>query len=201
MAQHQTQSKFSGRTVRVQAQDGHQPDTQGPSLSRPRQPDPTSPYEGPADHDGAPSPAANLAGSTGGAETEADWTEMAQPHFSEAQSTLGTVDRGDHFPQPEDARTGLTEQKGVPTGRRGGGAEFPTQAGTVRAGMQVLDGYGHPIGIVEAVEGQRLRLSSTDPHDDGVAFLPLSLIDGVEADRVLLAARGDSSFGLPAAAS
>ena len=199
MAQHQTQSKFSGRTAQARPEGGHQPDAQGPSLSRPGQPDPTSPYEGPADHDGAPSRAADSAGST--TTGEGDWTEMAQPHFSEAQSTLGTVDRGDHFPQPEDARTGLTEQEGAPASRKGGGAEFPTQAGTVRAGMQVLDGYGHPIGIVEAVEGQRLRLSSTDPHDDGVAFLPLSLIDGVEADRVLLAGRGDSSFGLPAAAS
>jgi hypothetical protein len=62
--------------------------------------------------------------------------------------------------------------------------------------MTVVDGYGHAIGIVTSIDGQRMRLSSTDPHDGGVAFLPVSLIDGVDGDRVLLEGRGDASFGM-----
>ena len=64
--------------------------------------------------------------------------------------------------------------------------------------MAVVDSYGHTIGFVASVDGERMRLSSTDPHDDGVAFLPVSLIDGVDGDRVLLGGRGDASFGVAA---
>ncbi|MET1757076.1 DUF2171 domain-containing protein [Novosphingobium sp. RD2P27] len=132
---------------------------------------------------------------------------MEQPYFSEAQSTLGSfapVQRpGDPFPEPEDPQARKLPDRPVEQKRTGvylpdPDAEFQTTAGAVRAGMTVLDSYGHALGIVSGLDGERLRLASTDPHDDGVAFLPVSLIDGIEGNNVLLGGRGDASFGIDA---
>jgi hypothetical protein len=169
-------------------------------LSEPAAPDATSPYAGSGDEAKPEKTPDYIADKDGPA-------QMEQPYFSEAQSTLGAfapVERpGDHFAQPEDqlsaelSRRPL-EQAGSGAAASGLGAEFPTASGTVRTGMTVVDSYGHAIGTVAGVEGERLRLASTDPHDDGVAFLPVSLIDGIDADRVLLVGRGDASFGMAA---
>ncbi|MEW9854972.1 DUF2171 domain-containing protein [Novosphingobium sp. M1R2S20] len=197
MTQHQTQSHFS----RVPSKEPQSAEaSQDASLSRPRSPDATSPYEGPEDHEQPSHKPAHVTHETSPA-------EMAEPYFSEAQSTLGAfspVQRpGDPFPEPEDPQTPRAAAPTRSEQPHGNSARVPdpdaafqTTAGTIRAGMTVLDSYGHAIGIVSGVDGERLRLASTDPHDDGVAFLPVSLIDGIEEDRVLLGGRGDSSFGV-----
>ena len=186
MTQQQTQSQNSG----AQSQSG--PDQAKDSGAK-RQV--ASPYEGPADH-------AKPARRPDHVLDEDGPQEMEQPYFSEAQSTLGgyapTERLGDPFAQPEDALGELTRRPAEQPGGPGGpsGAELVTESGTVREGMSVVDSYGHVIGTVAGVEGDRLRLSSHDSHDDGAAFLPISLIDGVDGDRVLLSGRGDASFGL-----
>lgn len=165
--------------------------TQNASLSPPLVPDATSPYKAPpepAAKEPAPAPAAPPA-------------DLGQPYYSEAQATLGAADRtAERFAQPEDAAVldRPSEQPGLGEGEPGRdlGEGFATPEGTVRSGMAVIDASGHPIGFVTAIEGEKMRISSTDPHDDGVAFLPVSLIDGVDGDRVLLASRGDASFGM-----
>lgn len=195
MTQQQRQSHFS----RVQSDEPGDA-SQDPSLSPPASPDETSPYEGPADHEKAPQQPERVA-------EEGSPADMEQPYFSEAQSTLGAfapVQRpGDPFPEPEDPQTGKFPNR--PVEQQPGGvhlpdpdAEFQTAAGAVRAGMTVLDSYGHALGIVSGLDGERLRLASTDPHDDGIAFLPVSLIDGIEGNNVLLGGRGDASFGIDA---
>jgi hypothetical protein len=183
VAQQQTQSKSS----QSQSQGQLQGQSQGPSLSSPARPDATSPYQAPPAPTEDKSPQAVV---------DSDPSEMEHPYFSEVQSTLGGAAREDHFPEPEDSRGRPTDQPNPPAAHQALGAEFATPAGTVRAGMTVVDGYGHAIGIVTSIDGQRMRLSSTDPHDGGVAFLPVSLIDGVDGDRVLLEGRGDASFGM-----
>lgn len=204
MSQHQSQSQ-SGRGQSQSQSQGQsqrqgltQDPAQNPSLSEPAAPDPTSPYEGPGD-EAMPEKTPERVSDADGPK------QMEQPYFSEAQSTMGAfepVERpGDHFAQPEDqlsaelARKPL-EQAGDSGRPARGGTEFPTASGPVRAGMTVVDSYGHAIGVIAGVEGDRLRLASTDPHDDGVAFLPVSLIDGIDEDRVLLVGRGDASFGM-----
>lgn len=170
---------------------------QDASLASPGKPDATSPYKGPADEAKSEHTPERVVDADGPA-------EMAQPYFSEAQSSLGAFEPterpGDPFAQPEDATGGLarTEQASAGASTSDDGAEFATPSGIVRAGMTVVDSYGHTLGTISSVEGERMRLASTDPHDDGVAFLPVSLIDGVEEDRVLLSGRGDASFGMPA---
>lgn len=211
MAQQQTQSSQGQSQAQSQAQSQGQPQVessagssgegkdQGPSLSPPAAPDATSPYDGPAKAAKPEKRPDRLAGADSPA-------EMEQPYFSEAQSTLGAYEPaerpGDPFAQPEDPlpeslSTRPTEQPGTAAGASAEGAEFETASGTVRAGMTVVDSYGHALGTVSSVDGERLRLASSDPHDDGVAFLPVSLIDGIDGDRVLLSGRGDASFGLP----
>ncbi len=186
----QQQSQFS----RVPSKNAAQGQSQGPSLSPPAAPDATSPYEGPA-QESAPEKRPEQVDDARGPEA------MEQPYFSEAQSTLAAyapVKRpNDPFAEPEDpipTRSPAEQPQGAR--EQGSGAEFATAAGTVREGMPVVDSYGHAIGIVASVEGERMRLTSTDPHDDGVAFLPVSLIDGIDGDRVLLGGRGDASFGM-----
>lgn len=201
MTQHQTQSHFSrvgdDASKQDQAKDASQEPSQGPSLSPPASPDATSPYHGPEDVAHAPrEPEA--------ARDEDGLVEMTQPHYSEAQSTLAAFApaqrTGDPFPEPEDPQAGVPSapQEQPAASQPADGREYATPAGTVRGGMAVVDSYGHAMGIVAAVEGERLRLASTDPLDDGVAFLPLSLVEGIDGDRVLIGGRGDASFGLPA---
>jgi len=169
--------------------------TQNASLSPPLVPDATSPYKAPPEPD-AKEPAAKQP-----APAAAPPADLGQPYYSEAQATLGAADRTtERFAQPEDAAVldRPSEQPGLGEGEPGRdlGEGFATPEGTVRSGMAVIDASGHPIGFVTAIEGEKMRISSTDPHDDGVAFLPVSLIDGVDGDRVLLASRGDASFGM-----
>lgn len=201
MNQQQTQSHFSRVPSSTQSQPGQAQDaSQDPSLSPPTKPDATSPYEGPASSDQAPSKRRDRAADAEGPEA------MAHPHFSEAQSTLGAFAParrpGDSFAEPEDALDSpLAAQTASPAEQpqaapASEGAQFVTSAGTLREGMSVVDSYGHALGILASVDGERLRLSSTDPHDDGVAFLPVSLIDGIDGNRVLLSGRGDASFGM-----
>lgn len=194
MAQQQSQSHFS----RVQKQESPDDSTQGPSLSPPASPDTTSPYQGPADAN-PPTQTPEHVADVDGPE------EMEQPHFSEAQSTLAAFAPaqrvGDPHAQPEDPRpgnsAGLAEQAQPASRTQDTDAEFETANGVVRSGMHVVDSYGRGIGSVAGVEGERLRLSSSDSHGDGVSFVPLSLVEGIDGNRVLLGGRGDASFGLP----
>jgi hypothetical protein len=199
VTQQQTQSSQGQSQGQSSARSLGEGKDQGPSLSPPAAPDATSPYDGPA-HAAKPEKRPDRIAGSDGPE------DMEQPYFSEAQSTLGAyapAERtGDPFAQPEDPlpegfSTRPTEQPGGAAGDGAGGAEFETASGTVRAGMTVVDSYGHALGTVSSVDGERLRLASSDPHDDGVAFLPVSLIDGIDGNRVLLSGRGDASFGLP----
>lgn len=72
-------------------------------------------------------------------------------------------------------------------------AAWTTQQGTIRKGMNVLDANGTCLGTVVGLEGEELLLDGP-----GETFIALSLIDGVSPEAVLLAPRGDATFGLGA---
>jgi hypothetical protein len=197
VAQQQSQSHFS-RVQNLETDDQSPQGGQGPSLSPPATPDATSPYHGPADVTPPAHKPEHVADEHGP-------EEMEQPYFSEAQSTLAAFAPaqrvGDPNSQPEDPRAGSfdspAEQEHPASRSQAGAAQFNTAHGTIRTGMQVVDSYGRGIGAVASVEGERLRLASDDSHGDGTAFVPLSLVEGIDGDRVLLGGRGDASFGLP----
>jgi hypothetical protein len=75
---------------------------------------------------------------------------------------------------------------------------YQTFAGTICEGMEVIAGDGSSLGHVASVEGSNIRLVNSDGPDGGDFSLPLSLIDGISEGKVLLAGRGDASFGLGA---
>ena len=70
---------------------------------------------------------------------------------------------------------------------------WPTESGFVRKGMTVIDPDGMVLGVVDRVEGQEVLLA-----EPGHPFITVSEIDGIDGDRILLAPRGDATFGLGA---
>lgn len=79
-----------------------------------------------------------------------------------------------------------------------GAKSFRTFAGTIYEHMQVLDVDGKLLGTVAEVRGDQIMLETPDPETNALESLPLSLIDGIDGNAVLLAGRGDASFGLGA---
>ena len=67
-------------------------------------------------------------------------------------------------------------------------------AGFVREGMPVLAKSGKELGFVDRVEGDRIWLKG-DANDDGKQeFVPFSLVDGVDDERVILSDWNDGSY-------
>lgn len=73
--------------------------------------------------------------------------------------------------------------------RSSGGA---SAAAFIRVGMPVLEADGSLLGTVEAVKGDRIYIAG-DPEGD---FVSMSMVDGVDDARVILAGRGDGAYGL-----
>lgn len=66
----------------------------------------------------------------------------------------------------------------------------------IRPGMTVVADDGGFIGVVEAIEGDEMRMA---PDADGVhRLLPLSLVAGAADNRVIMRGRGDNAFGMEA---
>jgi len=79
-----------------------------------------------------------------------------------------------------------------------GAKSFRTFAGTIDEHMQVIDVDGKVLGTVADVRGDQIMLETPDPETKELESLPVSLIDGIDKNAVLLAGRGDASFGLGA---
>lgn len=69
---------------------------------------------------------------------------------------------------------------------------WATPVGNIRKDMPVLAPDGAVIGRVAGVEGDQVMLAGGDD------FIPITLIDGVGDQGVLLQGRGDATFGLGA---
>jgi hypothetical protein len=66
----------------------------------------------------------------------------------------------------------------------------------VREHMQIIDAEGTPIGKVDAIEGDRIKLtrdsSGAGAHEGHHHFVPAGLIADIEGDTVRLSARIDA---------
>lgn len=77
-------------------------------------------------------------------------------------------------------------------------SRFRTFAGTISRGMDVISPEGRFLGQVDRVEGDHIVLVPASESESHTYFVPLSLIDGIAQNQILLASRGDGTFGLGA---
>ena len=64
----------------------------------------------------------------------------------------------------------------------------------VREHMQVIDAEGTPLGKVDKIEGDRIKLTRADSgvaHESHHHYIPRGLVAEIEGDTVRLSARGD----------
>jgi hypothetical protein len=66
----------------------------------------------------------------------------------------------------------------------------------ISAQMLVISDEGTYLGVVEGIEGDEIRLGGRD--DLAHRLVPLSLVAGVDGDRVIIRSRGDNVFGMEA---
>lgn len=58
---------------------------------------------------------------------------------------------------------------------------------TIREHLEVVGSDGGHVGTVDGVEGQRVRLTKSDPASGGTHhYLHLDVIDRIDGDRVVL---------------
>jgi hypothetical protein len=66
----------------------------------------------------------------------------------------------------------------------------------VREHMQVIDAEGTPLGKVDRIEGDRIKLtrdsSGSGSHEGHHHFIPVGLVADIEGDTVRLSARVDA---------
>lgn len=67
-------------------------------------------------------------------------------------------------------------------------ADFDRDA--VQAHQQVLASDGTPIGTVDHVDGERIKLTRADSEDGQHHYLPLDMVDKIQGDTVHLKANG-----------
>jgi hypothetical protein len=61
------------------------------------------------------------------------------------------------------------------------------QASQIREHMKVVGSDGQPVGTVDKVEGNQIKLAKSDSEAQGQHhYLPLDAVDRVEQDRVCL---------------
>jgi hypothetical protein len=68
----------------------------------------------------------------------------------------------------------------------------------IRAKMSVLSADGEFLGTIQEIDGDEIRLRAGADSDAEHVLLPLSLVAGVEGDRVIMRGRGDNAFGMEA---
>ena len=66
----------------------------------------------------------------------------------------------------------------------------------IREHMQVIDAEGAPVGVVDSLEGDRIKLtresSGMGSHEGHHHFIPRGLVAEIEGDTVRLSARADA---------
>ncbi|MBC2667063.1 DUF2171 domain-containing protein [Novosphingobium flavum] len=82
-------------------------------------------------------------------------------------------------------------------GGAAGGSE--TLRERIREHMEVIGADGVRLGTVDAVEGDRIKLTRADSgegrHRGHHHFLPLGLVAAIDGDRVRLSANADTAYG------
>jgi hypothetical protein len=68
----------------------------------------------------------------------------------------------------------------------------------IREHMEVIDAEGAPVGKVDGIEGDRIKLTKTSTsagigsHEGHHHFIPKGLVADVEGDKVRLSAKADA---------
>jgi hypothetical protein len=62
----------------------------------------------------------------------------------------------------------------------------------VREHMEVIDVDGKPVGVVDRIEGNRIKLTKQDSPDGQHHFLDMSQIAGVEGNKVKLSGKASA---------
>jgi hypothetical protein len=68
----------------------------------------------------------------------------------------------------------------------------------IKEHMQVIDAEGAPVGVIDHIEGDRIKLTRTSSsagvgsHEGHHHFIPKGLVADVEGDTVRLSARADA---------
>jgi hypothetical protein len=74
----------------------------------------------------------------------------------------------------------------------------------LREDMEVIGADGVHVGTIDAIEGDRIKLTKRDSgagfaegsHEGHHHYLPLGLVAEVEGDKVRLSANGDVAYGM-----
>ena len=84
----------------------------------------------------------------------------------------------------------MTEQRNENTG---------TTRERLREHMEVIGADGVHVGTIDAIEGERIKLTKRDSaegsHQGHHHYLPLGLVAEIEGDKVRLSANGDVAYG------
>ncbi len=84
----------------------------------------------------------------------------------------------------------MTEQRNENTG---------TTRERLREHMEVIGADGVHVGTIDAIEGDRIKLTKRDSgegsHQGHHHYLPLGLVAEIEGDKVRLSANGDVAYG------
>jgi hypothetical protein len=105
--------------------------------------------------------------------------------------------RGASMQQPGagSAESGQQRQFEQRSEQMGGGGQGDDSrfADQIREHMQVIDADGNEVGMVDACEGGRIKLTRADSPDGEHRYLQLSEVESVEGDQVRLRSGGNSS--------
>lgn len=84
------------------------------------------------------------------------------------------------------------------SGQQGGGGGEGRLADQIRAHQEVVDENGVLVGTVDRVDGDRIELTRASSGTGEHQYVPLSMVAGIEGNRIRLRDRGDTSFGIEA---
>jgi hypothetical protein len=86
-------------------------------------------------------------------------------------------------------------------GQQGGGAGTQSRfADQIREHMEVIDADGQHVGTVDALEGDRIKLTKSDSTQHEHRYLPVDQVQGIEGGKIRLNQRGggSSEYGMDA---
>jgi hypothetical protein len=102
--------------------------------------------------------------------------------------------------QQSDSTMEQPQQFSDTTGQQGGGGDHARFAEQIREHMTVIGADGAKVGTVDAIEGDKIKLTKDSAgmgsHEGHHHYLPLSQVSGVEGDTVRLAASGATAYGM-----
>lgn len=130
--------------------------------------------------------------------------QQRQPGQQQASQQQAGQQGGGAPSQQQQFQPGAGRQMGE-GGRMGGGQSgWPAGLSSeLREHMEVIGADGVHVGTIDAIEGNRIKLTKRDSgagfeqgsHAGHHHYLPLGLVAGIEGDKVRLSANGREAYG------